>query len=91
MPQSTTTFEERLARIKDAQTVDRSRIGGGKKGKGRPLRSRLLTIPSLTGIGILTGLPAYAWASTSPYVVAPLGDLPVNLPMVQELVVALAG
>ena len=90
MAVSKTTFDERLARINKGETVDRAAIVG-KKAKSRSLRSRLMTIPCLTGIGILTGLPAYAWASTKPDVVAALGDLPASLPAMQQWVVALAG
>lgn len=62
---STTTFEQRLARINAGQTVDVSAQVGHNK-KRRQMRTRMFTFPFFVGIGILTGGTAYAFASTQP-------------------------
>ncbi|KHA51770.1 hypothetical protein [Sulfitobacter geojensis] len=61
---SSTTFEERLARINNGQTVDQAAILGTSKTR-RSFRARCLTFPFMVGVGILTGGTAYAFA-TSP-------------------------
>lgn len=60
---STTTFEERLARINSGQTVDMAAKVGRSKTR-RPLRTRCLTFPFMVGVGILAGGAAYAFAAT---------------------------
>ena len=60
---SQTTFEERLSRINNGQTVDSAAKIGQKK-KRRPMRSRCYTFPFFVGVGILTGGAAYAFATT---------------------------
>lgn len=88
---STTTFDERLKRINSGQTVDQAAIVGRSK-KRKSLRGRCFTFPFMLGVGILTGLPAYAWASTTQSdVSAVLTSLQYRLPDMQQWVVALAG
>ena len=65
MAVSTTTFEERLARINKGQTVDRAATVGRAK-TSRPFRARMLTFPFMVGVGILTGGTAYAFAAVQP-------------------------
>ncbi|MCX7560808.1 hypothetical protein OS190_14620 [Sulfitobacter sp. F26204] len=60
---SQTTFEERLARINNAQTGGVAAKISGKKQR-RPLRARCLTFPFFVGLGILTGGAAYAFVSS---------------------------
>lgn len=62
---STTTFEERLARINSGATVDVAAKVGQVIAPKRSLRARLLTFPCLVGLSILTGGTAYAWAATT--------------------------
>ncbi len=66
MAVSTTTFEERLARINNGQTVDRAATVGRRSTASRPFRARMLTFPFLVGVGILTGGTAYAFAAVQP-------------------------
>jgi hypothetical protein len=61
MAVSSTSFEERLARINKGQTVDKAAILGSSKTR-RPFRARCLTFPFMVGVGILTGGTAYAFA-----------------------------
>lgn len=63
MAVSTTTFEERLARINGGQTVDVA-AKVGRTATHRPFRARMLTFPFMVGVGILTGGAAYALAYT---------------------------
>ncbi|KIN60629.1 hypothetical protein Z945_1604 [Sulfitobacter noctilucae] len=65
MAVSTTTFEERLSRINNGQTVDAAAKVGRTKNR-RSFRARMLTFPCLVGVGILTGGAAYAFASVQP-------------------------
>ncbi|MEM7520223.1 MAG: hypothetical protein AAF307_04220 [Pseudomonadota bacterium] len=66
MAVSTTTFEQRLARINKGQTVDvAAQVGRSSAAKAR-VKARIMTFPFLVGVGILTGGTAYAWASVQP-------------------------
>ncbi len=88
---SKTTFEERLQRINNGEAIDQAAIVGRPK-KRRSLRGRCFTFPFMVGVGILTGLPAYAWATTTQSDVgAVLTGLQHRLPDMQQWVVALAG
>ncbi len=57
---SSTTFEERLARINNGQTVDTASMVGRAKTR-RSFRARCLTFPFMVGVGILTAGTAYAF------------------------------
>jgi hypothetical protein len=57
---STTSFDQRLARINNGQTVDNGAIGGRVKTR-RTFRARCLTFPFFTGVGILAAGTAYAF------------------------------
>jgi len=61
---SSTTFEERLARINNGQTVDQASILANPT-TPRYFPPRRLTFPFMVGVGILTGGTANAFA-TSP-------------------------
>ncbi|MDF3413360.1 hypothetical protein HKX54_02730 [Sulfitobacter sp. M57] len=63
MAVSSTTFEERLARINSGTTVDKSSLVG-RKLKRQSFRARCLTFPFMTGVGILTAGTALALTST---------------------------
>lgn len=58
---SQTSFDQRIKRINSGQTD--TMIARSNR---RTLRARLLTVPALTGIFILTGGTAYAFAATQP-------------------------
>ena len=64
MPVSKTSFAERRSRI-EAREAIQSHAMMGKRKRRRSLRERMLTLPCLVGLGILTGGPAYAWVATS--------------------------
>lgn len=70
MPISQTTFDQRIARIEKAQ-----RITAVRKAPTLSFGARLLSLPCLTGIGILTGFTGYAWANTQPAVHVNLPDV----------------
>ncbi len=59
---SQTSFDQRIKRINGGQTMTASNARNTR----RSLRARLLTVPALTGIFILTGGTAYAFAATKP-------------------------
>ncbi|NNK15456.1 MAG: hypothetical protein HKP51_00975 [Sulfitobacter sp.] len=79
---SKATFEERLARINNGQSVDQAAIVGRPK-KRRSIRARCFTFPFMVGVGILTGGTAYAWVATQPDLNLALSEL--------QWVLALAG
>ena len=72
---STTTFEERLARIDKGQTGNPAAKGRRRKSR-RSLGARLFSFHCLVGLGILSGGTAYAWVATQ----SELPDVAVNVP-----------
>ncbi|MGJ5620066.1 hypothetical protein [Sulfitobacter sp. MF3-043] len=65
MAVSTTTFEQRIARINKAQEVTFTGVAKKSGGRARS-KSSIFTFPFFVGVTILTGGAAYAWAATTP-------------------------
>lgn len=66
MAVSTTTFQERLARIESGTAPNTiAAAGKAKRRAARPKRNPF-TFPFFVGLGILTGGTAYAWVATVP-------------------------
>ena len=63
MAVSTTTFEERIARIEKGQTGNPA-VASVRRKSRRSLGARMLSFPFLVGASILSGGTAYAWAAT---------------------------
>ena len=63
VPVSTTTFQQRVARIEAGNTPHSEQLVKKTK-KSRRKRSGLFSVPFLVGVGILTGGTAYAWFET---------------------------
>ncbi|MGC1503535.1 MAG: hypothetical protein WA782_05280 [Sulfitobacter sp.] len=63
MAVSSTSFEERLARINNGKTANNTSIGGHSRSR-RTFRARCLTFPFIVGVGILTAGTAYAFAAS---------------------------
>ena len=74
---STTTFEERLARISKGETGNPAVKVERRKAR-RSFGARLMTFPCLVGLGILSGGTAYAWVATN----SELPDVAVNVPQI---------
>ncbi|MFK7835443.1 MAG: hypothetical protein AB8B60_04425 [Sulfitobacter sp.] len=64
---SSTSFDQRIARINKGETQDNAaKVGRGRSKQGRSIRARCFTFPFFVGVGILTGGTAYAFAATQP-------------------------
>jgi len=62
---SQTSFDQRIKRINNGQTVDMSsQVGRSKMRKS--FKARCMTVPFFTGVAILAGMPAYAFVSSEP-------------------------
>ncbi|MEW9921978.1 hypothetical protein AB2B41_20420 [Marimonas sp. MJW-29] len=71
---SSTTFEQRIARINKVEAAE-SEVHQTRSKQRRSLAARCLTFPFIVGVSILSGGAAYAWAATQDEIPVALMDL----------------